>query len=460
MPKIGMRMMKTAIAVAICLLIYLLRGKQGVPVFSAIAAIICMQPHVDNSVTVAFNRIIGTLTGAVMGLLVIYIIRWIPMEYEVLDYVLIALAVIPAMYITVLLKRTGASAMAGVVLLSVTLSDSNYTPLMDAFNRSFETIVGILVSLCVNVVHLPRQRREEFFFVSGFDGALYDEEKGVSPYCVFELNQLLHDGLKFTIATERTPASLLADISQIQLNLPVIAMDGAVLYDIKEMRYLACNGLSKQMTTQIETYLQEANLHYFLNVVWQDVLLIYYRDFQNEEERKLYERARKSPHRNYVYGDVPEDGIPVYFLLVLKNEDADAAEQAICNLEGAEELLFLRDMSETPPDYCHLKIYHKNATKEYMMRRLLESIDGMGNRKIVAFGSNKNDVSLMDWADLSYATANAIPEAKKAADYRLRGKRGDSIVRTILHLYEPLAWEKIPIRRRKEKGEQTECKKD
>ena len=246
MPKIGMRMMKTAIAVAICLLIYLLRGKQGVPVFSAIAAIICMQPHVDNSVTVAFNRIIGTLTGAVMGLLVIYIIRWIPMEYEVLDYVLIALAVIPAMYITVLLKRTGASAMAGVVLLSVTLSDSNYTPLMDAFNRSFETIVGILVSLCVNVVHLPRQRREEFFFVSGFDGALYDEEKGVSPYCVFELNQLLHDGLKFTIATERTPASLLADISQIQLNLPVIAMDGAVLYDIKEMRYLACNGLSKQ----------------------------------------------------------------------------------------------------------------------------------------------------------------------------------------------------------------------
>ena len=83
----------------------------------------------------------------------------------------------------------------------------------------------------------------------------------------------------------------------------------------------------------------------------------------------------------------------------------------------------------------------------------------MGNRKIVAFGSNKNDVSLMDWADLSYATANAIPEAKMAADYRLRGKRGDSIVRTILHLYEPLAWEKMPIRRRKEKGEQTICKK-
>ena len=177
MPKIGMRMIKTSIAVAICLLIYLLRGKQGVPVFSTIAAMICMQPYVENSKTVAFNRIIGTLTGAVMGLVVVYLTQWIPPKYEFLQYLVISAAVIPAMYITVLLKKTGASAMAGVVLLGVTLSTGNYPPVVDAFNRSFETIVGILVSLGVNVIHLPRQKREEFFFVTGFDGALYDEKR-------------------------------------------------------------------------------------------------------------------------------------------------------------------------------------------------------------------------------------------------------------------------------------------
>lgn len=454
MPKIGMRMIKTSIAVAICLLIYLLRGKQGVPVFSTIAAMICMQPYVENSKTVAFNRIIGTLTGAVMGILVSYFIREIPQKYEFLQYLIISAAVIPAMYITVLLKKTGASAMAGVVLLGVTLSIGNYPPMVDAFNRSFETIVGILVSLGVNAVHLPRQKREEFFFVTGFDGALYDEKRHLTPYSVFELNQLLNDGIKFTIATERTPATLMSEIGGLHLKLPVIAMDGAVLYDLNEKRYLACNGLSKEMTKKICEYLQEKDFHYFLNVVLQDVLLIYYRDFHNEEERKLYERARKSPYRNYVYGDVPEEGIPVYFLLVLKNEDADEVEQELRQMEGAEELLFLRDRSETPPDYCHLKIYHKNATKEYMVRRLLESVSGMGNRKVVAFGSNKNDISLMNWADLSYATADATPEAKAVADYQLRGHHGDGVVRTILYLYEPLPWEKIPPRRRKEKGEQ------
>ena len=71
-PRIGMRMIKTAAAVAICLLLYILRGEQGVPVFSAIAAVICMQPYVDNSVQVALNRIFGTILGAAFALLVLY----------------------------------------------------------------------------------------------------------------------------------------------------------------------------------------------------------------------------------------------------------------------------------------------------------------------------------------------------------------------------------------------------
>lgn len=448
MPRIGMRMIKTAIAVAICLLIYVLRGKQGVPVFSTIAAMICMQPYVENSVKVAFNRIIGTLTGAVVGLCVLYVLRWIPPRFELLDYVIISLAVIPAMYITVIMKKTGASAMAAVVLLSVTLSQGMYGPVIDAFNRSFETIVGILVSLGVNMVHLPRKKREEFFFVSGFDGALCHEKTGVTPYSVFELNQLLGDGAAFTIATERTPASLLSDVGGIHLQLPVIAMDGAVLFDMKEKRYLACNALSKEMTKEICHFLQEKDIHYFLNVVLEDALLIYYRDFRNEEEQKLYERARTSPYRNYVYGEVPEEGEIVYILLVVKDEDADMVEEEIKKIDAGKEVLFLRDKTETPPEYCHLKIYHKNATKEYMMRRLLENMGDAKKRKIVAFGSNRNDISMMKAADLSYATEEATAEAKAVADYELKGK-GDSVVRTILRLYEPLPWQEMPEIRRK-----------
>lgn len=71
MPKIGMRIVKTAIAVFLCFLIDLLRNHQGVPFYSAIAAILCMQPFVSNSVKVAFNRSVGTFIGGLFGMLVL-----------------------------------------------------------------------------------------------------------------------------------------------------------------------------------------------------------------------------------------------------------------------------------------------------------------------------------------------------------------------------------------------------
>ena len=79
-PRVGMRMVKTALAVAICFFLYVLRGEEGVPIFSTIAAIICMQPYAENSIQVSINRIIGTLLGAVFALLVLYLIQYIPYQ--------------------------------------------------------------------------------------------------------------------------------------------------------------------------------------------------------------------------------------------------------------------------------------------------------------------------------------------------------------------------------------------
>lgn len=450
-PRVGMRMVKTALAVCICFFIYILRGEEGVPVFSTIAAIICMQPHVDNSRQAAFNRIVGTLVGAAFALLILYLIRFIPWQYRYFKYVVISFSVIPVMYVTVLLKKTGASALAGIVLLSICLSNGGQPPIIDAVNRSVETIIGILVSLGVNSAHLPRRREKDCLFVTGFDGALYDEKSGITPYVLFELNQLLQEGMPFTIATERTPASLLSDIKNLDLNLPVIAMDGAVLYDVKDKRYLATNGLDRELADAICAHADKKGYHYFRNVVWQNVLLIYYndfKDFKSEAEKQTYLSNRRSPYRNYVNGEVPEDGIVVYILLVLKDGEADELEAELEEMDTKRELHFLRDKSETPEGYCHLKIYHKNATKEYMLQRLME---GLPQKKYVAFGSNRNDLSMLAAAKLSFATADAIPEAVAAAHEQLRGIDGDSVVRQMARLYKRLPWQKQHRRLRETK---------
>ena len=75
MPKIGMRMLKSAVAVFICFLFSFLREDKNAPFYAVIAAILCMQPYVENSKKVAFNRIIGTFIGAFYGVIVLSVER-------------------------------------------------------------------------------------------------------------------------------------------------------------------------------------------------------------------------------------------------------------------------------------------------------------------------------------------------------------------------------------------------
>ena len=197
-----------------------------------------------------------------------------------------------------------------------------------------ETIIGILVSLCVNVIQLPRKRQKDILLVTGLDGSLVGENGQMGGYTNVELNYLISDGANITIATERTPASLLSVIGNINLKLPVIAMDGAVLFDTNEKRYLRCQAIPTEYAKKMSHLLEEMDKHYFVNLVLEDVLLIFYGTFRNEVEAKLDLDMRKSPYRNYVYGEVPEEGEVVYFLLVDTTENIDKIENKLLEKYG------------------------------------------------------------------------------------------------------------------------------
>ncbi|MDT2191533.1 FUSC family protein [Paenibacillus larvae] len=67
LPRIGMRNVKTAIAVLLCILILRLFQIES-PFYACIAAVITMQNTVEDSYETGINRIIGTLIGAAIGL--------------------------------------------------------------------------------------------------------------------------------------------------------------------------------------------------------------------------------------------------------------------------------------------------------------------------------------------------------------------------------------------------------
>ena len=53
LPVPGQRILRTMIAVWLCLLVYVLRGRQGEPLYAGLAVLQCIQPYTKTMRTVA-----------------------------------------------------------------------------------------------------------------------------------------------------------------------------------------------------------------------------------------------------------------------------------------------------------------------------------------------------------------------------------------------------------------------
>ena len=72
-PKVGQRIIRSIVAVACCFVVFYLRNKEGIPFYSALAVLQCIQPYQDSMAETARKRVTGTLVGAFWGLVIILI---------------------------------------------------------------------------------------------------------------------------------------------------------------------------------------------------------------------------------------------------------------------------------------------------------------------------------------------------------------------------------------------------
>ena len=156
-----MRIIKTVIAVFLCFVIDLLLGYQA-PFYSVIAAILCMQQDARNSLAVALERTIGTLIGGVWGLLILLLMQLLSVSWQsIVQYAIISLFLIPVIYSTVLLRQTGATYITCVVYLCITVVHAeDVNPLDFAVGRVVATLIGIAVSLLVNLLFGGNKKKD------------------------------------------------------------------------------------------------------------------------------------------------------------------------------------------------------------------------------------------------------------------------------------------------------------
>ena len=149
LPSLGMRNIKTVLAVFICVMVFALMGPEFNPLFAAIAAVLTMGPSIENSIETGWNRILGTIFGGAAGLLGIFAANLIP--YEFAYVAIIPLGIMALIYLCNNFNKAGAIVITCVMFLSVmTTYPQDAGSYMLAMLRLLETAFGIIVAFLIN----------------------------------------------------------------------------------------------------------------------------------------------------------------------------------------------------------------------------------------------------------------------------------------------------------------------
>jgi len=141
LPKIGLRNIKTALAVLLCFGVFALLGRENA-FFACVAAVICMQNTIDSTLQAGKNRLIGSVLGGALG--------YVFVEFLGRGALLSSLGIVVIIYLCNLLKQKEAIVLACVVFLSIIINLSDGSVHLYAFNRVLDTFIGIVLATVIN----------------------------------------------------------------------------------------------------------------------------------------------------------------------------------------------------------------------------------------------------------------------------------------------------------------------
>lgn len=160
LPKVGLRNLKTALGVFICILLYDL-FQRPYEFFACISVVTCLNTTMESSYRMGRDRMIGTILGGALGIPFLHFNNWATdmVDFFALEAIIIGLGVVFVIYIFNLIGMNGAIIAACIVFLSVliNLEDSLQfaSPFRYSMDRIIDSAVGIIVALIVNKYFFP-----------------------------------------------------------------------------------------------------------------------------------------------------------------------------------------------------------------------------------------------------------------------------------------------------------------
>lgn len=267
-------------------------------------------------------------------------------------------------------------------------------------------------------------------YVSDLDGTLLNSDSVLSEYTISTLNRLQRERhVLFSIATARTPATVVGLMARVEGDLPYIVMAGAALWDNSNCCYEDVRVIDNSVVFRLLQVFDKYEVHPF----------VYARSRQSIEV--LHEYPLTADERDFI---LPRLGTPYKYLTLQKKVETGIGQETVLLFSLARYVLLqeLRQkiIAEGIPCYavCYhdlhdgdmgiLEIYAENSSKAQAVCRLASRV---GADRVVTFGDNMNDIPMLSSPNFGVCVANAIPEAKRIARQVIGTNDEDAVARWI-----------------------------
>ena len=268
-------------------------------------------------------------------------------------------------------------------------------------------------------------------YVSDLDGTLMNDQKMISDYTKVKINELTNKGVNFTIATARTAASTLKILKGTDIKMPIILMNGALIYDIKNEKYIKAEIIKKASVNNVLQVLRICNTTGFMYSISEEGFMTYYENLDNEYRKEFYEERVNKYYKTFKqasFEEIASLNDIIYFTLIDVYDNLKLIYDRLKD-DNSIDVTFYKDIYEQ--DLWYLEIYSRNASKYNAIRYLREKYSF---EKIIGFGDNLNDIPLFKACDETYAVSNAFLQLKELASGIISENNSDSVVKHIINL--------------------------
>ena len=247
------------------------------------------------------------------------------------------------------------------------------------------------------------KRFDGILICTDLDGTLLDSDRRVSEENLAAIRRFEAAGGLFTFVTGRPPSCVTEIYNTVRPNAPFGCFNGGGIYDAEAGKYVYTHGLEHDALELVRDALDAipemgVQLNTFENIWFcrDNAAMEWFREVTGVPRLLAELDEVREPLAKVVFADLDVSHI-------------DALSRVLASHPRAAEFDFVRS------EKTLYEILPKGVNKGALLPHLAAHL-GLPLSRVIALGDYNNDVEMLRAAGLGIAVANAVPEAKAAAD--------------------------------------------